>query len=169
MDTLSNKLVWFPHQTYGFSIGRLVDISAQEASVLPVAYPSQTSVRYDLFNNELNEDVSNANSIEFKYASIFPFDTLTINQLENGNYKPESLSDVDDNCALVTMNEATLLDNIRLRFMRNKIYTYVANILIAVNPYAQIEGLHSERALLDYQGKSLGALPPHVYAIGKFN
>ncbi len=44
--------------------------------------------------------------------------------------------------------------------------TYVANILIAVNPYEEIEELYSVESIRTYQGKSLGAMPPHVFAIG---
>lgn len=44
--------------------------------------------------------------------------------------------------------------------------TYVANILIAVNPYYDIPTLYSPETIKLYQGKSLGTLPPHVYAIG---
>ncbi|XP_063243579.1 myosin heavy chain 95F isoform X2 [Bacillus rossius redtenbacheri] len=73
--------------------------------------------------------------------------------------------DVDDNCALMFLNAATVLHNIRIRYMKNKIYTYVANILIAVNPYFEIKDLYSSKTIKSYQGKSLGVLPPHVFAI----
>ncbi|CAN7982239.1 unnamed protein product [Ixodes pacificus] len=73
--------------------------------------------------------------------------------------------DVDDNCALIYLNEATLFNNIKVRYNKNKIYTYVANILIAVNPYFEIPSLYSSEAIKRYQGKSLGVLPPHVFAI----
>lgn len=45
--------------------------------------------------------------------------------------------------------------------------TYVANILIAVNPYCDIPKLYGPDAIKSYKGKSLGTLPPHVYAIGE--
>lgn len=73
--------------------------------------------------------------------------------------------DVDDNCALMYLNEGTLLNNIRQRYKRDQIYTYVANILIAVNPYIEIKNLYSMDTIKKYQGKSLGVLPPHVFAI----
>uniref|UniRef100_F1KUD1 Myosin-VI n=1 Tax=Ascaris suum TaxID=6253 RepID=F1KUD1_ASCSU len=73
--------------------------------------------------------------------------------------------DVDDNCALMYLNEATLLNNCRLRYMRKQIYTYVANILISINPYEQIHDLYSSATIKNYQGKSLGQLPPHIFAI----
>lgn len=45
--------------------------------------------------------------------------------------------------------------------------SYVANILIAVNPYCEMKDLYSNNTLRSYQGKSLGETPPHVFAIGK--
>ncbi|XP_071535802.1 myosin heavy chain 95F isoform X4 [Panulirus ornatus] len=77
----------------------------------------------------------------------------------------DDTKDVDDNCALMYLNEATLLNNVRLRYNRDKIYTYVANILIAVNPYFDIPKLYTLDTIKKYQGKSLGQMPPHVFAI----
>uniref|UniRef100_A0A671USW1 Unconventional myosin-VI n=1 Tax=Sparus aurata TaxID=8175 RepID=A0A671USW1_SPAAU len=72
---------------------------------------------------------------------------------------------VEDNCSLMYLNEATLLNNIRVRYSKDKIYTFVANILIAVNPYYDIPKLYSPETIKQYRGRSLGTLPPHVYAI----
>uniref|UniRef100_A0A8D0DA06 Unconventional myosin-VI n=1 Tax=Sander lucioperca TaxID=283035 RepID=A0A8D0DA06_SANLU len=72
---------------------------------------------------------------------------------------------VEDNCSLMYLNEATLLNNIRVRYSKDKIYTFVANILIAVNPYYDIPKLYSPETISQYRGRSLGTLPPHVYAI----
>uniref|UniRef100_A0A7N8XI25 Unconventional myosin-VI n=1 Tax=Mastacembelus armatus TaxID=205130 RepID=A0A7N8XI25_9TELE len=72
---------------------------------------------------------------------------------------------VEDNCSLMYLNEATLLNNIRVRYSKDKIYTFVANILIAVNPYYDIPKLYSSETIKQYRGRSLGTLPPHVYAI----
>ncbi|KAE8603145.1 hypothetical protein XENTR_v10014237 [Xenopus tropicalis] len=72
---------------------------------------------------------------------------------------------VEDNCSLMYLNEATLLHNIQVRYSKDKIYTYVANILIAVNPYFDVPKLYTSEQIKQYHGKSLGTLPPHVYAI----
>jgi len=45
--------------------------------------------------------------------------------------------------------------------------TYTANILIALNPYYEFSDLYTSATIKRYQGKSLGTMPPHVYAIGK--
>jgi len=73
--------------------------------------------------------------------------------------------EVEDNCGLMYLNEATLLHNIKLRYNKDKIYTFVANILIAINPYDDIKNLYDAKTIKAYQGKSLGTLPPHVFAI----
>lgn len=65
------------------------------------------------------------------------------------------------------LNEATLLNNCRIRYEKKKIYTYIANILISINPYEVIPGLYADETIREYKGKSLGAMAPHIYAIGK--
>ncbi|XP_025150644.3 unconventional myosin-VI isoform X4 [Bubalus bubalis] len=77
----------------------------------------------------------------------------------------DSKKDVEDNCSLMYLNEATLLHNIKVRYSKDRIYTYVANILIAVNPYFDIPKIYSSDTIKSYQGKSLGTRPPHVFAI----
>lgn len=91
-------------------------------------------------------------TIVSRYDRVFPAD-------ENDN------KDVEDNCALMFLNEATLLNNVRIRYSKDRIYTYVANILIAINPYFEVPDLYTSANIKRYQGKSLGTLPPHVYAI----
>jgi len=95
----------------------------------------------------------------------FKHSRVTCN-LENIYYAEQhDQKDVEDNCALMYLNPATLLNNIRIRYNKDKIYTYVANILIAVNPYYEIKNLYSSETIKKYQGKSLGAVPPHVFAV----
>lgn len=173
----SNKLVWYPDSKHGYSIGRIVDIAQASVGVQPIAFPSQTSLQYKLVeSSDQQQHNRNAqtNSAEFAYKSVYPCDQLDLDNLTapkqfqaGAKQQTPSVADVDDNCALIHLNEAALLENVRVRFFRDKIYTYVAHILIAVNPYFEIEGLHSPEAILRYQGKSLGTMPPHVYAIGK--
>jgi len=72
---------------------------------------------------------------------------------------------VDDNCALMYLNVANLLNNCRNRYLKETIYTYVANILVAINPYKMKPELYNSATIKKYKGKSLGTLPPHCYAI----
>ena len=62
------------------------------------------------------------------------------------------------------LHEPGLLHNLACRYKADKIYTYTGNILIAVNPFQRLP-LYGEDILFDYIGKSIGVMPPHVYAI----
>lgn len=101
--------------------------------------------------------------------SIEPFDApgTTINSLYDRTFPAEEYDNKEcaDNCALMYLNEATLLNNIKIRYMKNEIYTFTANILISINPYYEIPDLYSKATIKKYMGKSLGTLPPHCYAI----
>lgn len=166
---IPSKLVWYPDAKHGYSIGRIVDIAQTTVGVQPVAFASQTNLQYKLAES----DSQQAPIAEFPYKSVYPCDQLDLDNLtgrsrsSKGQASDAMLVDVDDNCALIHLNEAALLENVRVRFFRDKIYCYVAHILIAVNPYFEIEGLHSPEVIQRYQGKSLGTMPPHVYAIGE--
>ena len=69
-----------------------------------------------------------------------------------------------DNTALVHLNDATILENLRARHEADEIYTYTASVLLAVNPYRDMTGLYGEAQCARYRGKHIGALPPHPYA-----
>ncbi|XP_047022842.1 myosin heavy chain 95F isoform X1 [Helicoverpa zea] len=101
-------------------------------------------------------------------ADVFPIDNKypkRVCSFEDIFPAGDPVKDVDDNCELMFLNEATLLNNILTRYKKSKIYTYVANILLAVNPYEDIPDMYSSNTIKKYQGKSLGELPPHVFAI----
>lgn len=81
--------------------------------------------------------------------------------------RPYFPSDVtyQDNAELAHLDEANILENIKCRYREDKIYTYTANVLLAVNPYKSLPGLYSEEQMAMYRGKNQGLLPPHPYAI----
>jgi len=107
--------------------------------------------------------------------SDFATDTIMVQPLNGGKIieapydsvypaEEDDDKDVEDNCGLMFLNEATLLNNLKNRFMVDKIYTYTANILLALNPYHSLD-CYTPELIKSYQGKSLGTRPPHVYAI----
>eukprot|EP00117_Sycon_ciliatum_P041054 scpid20544/ scgid30089/ Unconventional myosin-VI; Unconventional myosin-6 len=73
--------------------------------------------------------------------------------------------DYDDNCALMYLNEGNLLNNLKVRFAKDVFYTYVANILIAINPCKSVPHVYNNDVMKSYRGKSLGVMPPHVFAL----
>lgn len=66
---------------------------------------------------------------------------------------------------MVHLDDANILDNLRKRYSKDEIYTYTANVLLAVNPYKSVRRLYSREEMEKYWGKNPGSLPPHPYAI----
>lgn len=72
--------------------------------------------------------------------------------------------DYSDLCQLPDLTEQTLLENLKARFERSHIYTYVGSILIAVNPF-KFYPIYNPKYVRLYQNRRLGDLPPHIFAV----
>ncbi|XP_078740405.1 unconventional myosin-IXa-like isoform X7 [Lampetra fluviatilis] len=80
-------------------------------------------------------------------------------------FLPQPLQqDYDDLCRLPDLNERTLLDNLRVRFKQEKIYTYVGTILIAVNPFKFLP-IYNPKYVQLYDNHELGKQEPHIFAV----
>ena len=77
--------------------------------------------------------------------------------------------DVPDHCQLVHLSPPTLLENTRVRFENDKIYTYVGDILVAVNPFKWISGIYDTSVMEQCKGKKLHntSCGPHVFSISE--
>ena len=137
---MERENVWVADPIAGFVRGRIVDLNEDGATVEPVDQTPSPGHR------------GKPKPIVASFDRIYPAED-------------DDSKDVDDNCGLMYLNEATLLNNIKIRYNKDKIYTYVANILVAINPYSDIRDLYSSKTIKLYQGKSLGTMPPHIFAI----
>uniref|UniRef100_A0A3Q3R4P0 Myosin motor domain-containing protein n=1 Tax=Monopterus albus TaxID=43700 RepID=A0A3Q3R4P0_MONAL len=87
-----------------------------------------------------------------------------------GNFNGEEggsifIEDCDDLCNLQTVTEESVLEALRQRFYRLKIYTYAGNILIAVNPNKFLPVYYNPMYVKMYENQPLGKLSPHIFAI----
>uniref|UniRef100_A0A7N6FM85 Myosin IXb n=1 Tax=Anabas testudineus TaxID=64144 RepID=A0A7N6FM85_ANATE len=71
----------------------------------------------------------------------------------------------DDLCNLETLTEENVLQVLRQRFHRRKIYTYARNILIAVNPNKVLPVYYNPKYVKMYENQPLGKLSPHIFAM----
>ena len=75
------------------------------------------------------------------------------------------LSETDDLARHDGLEEEGLNEALKQRFINDRIYTYVGDILIAVNPYAKLS-LYNEVDSKRYTNVASKAdFPPHLYAI----
>nr|XP_020655826.1 unconventional myosin-Ig [Pogona vitticeps] len=62
----------------------------------------------------------------------------------------------------VTMED--FMENLKLRFEKGRIYTYIGEVVVSVNPYKQME-LYGKEVIEQYRGRELYERPPHLYAV----
>ncbi|NXJ92310.1 MYO15 protein, partial [Corythaixoides concolor] len=78
--------------------------------------------------------------------------------------EPQEEDGLEDMTQLEDLQEAAVLSNIRTRFERQLIYTYIGSILVSVNPY-RLCNIYGTEQVLQYEGRALGENPPHLFAI----
>ncbi|XP_065191365.1 myosin-IIIa-like [Sycon ciliatum] len=89
--------------------------------------------------------------------------------MEEGASAEEELDlcwDDDDLSALPELDEATLLRKLHERYDRGRIYSYVGDILIAINPFRRIPLYDDKHHELYNRMDSMQDVAPHIFAIG---
>ncbi|KAB1266477.1 Unconventional myosin-XV [Camelus dromedarius] len=71
---------------------------------------------------------------------------------------------VEDMTQLEDLQETTVLSNLKTRFERDLIYTYIGSILVSVNPYRMF-GIYGPEQVQQYSGRALAENPPHLFAV----
>ncbi|CAL8308382.1 unnamed protein product [Lota lota] len=79
-------------------------------------------------------------------------------------FLPPPQNDFADLCNLPVLNEDSILENLRTRFNKKKIYTYAGSILIAINPFKFLP-IYNPKYVKMYENHQLGKLEPHIFAI----
>ena len=57
-----------------------------------------------------------------------------------------------------------IVDHLQRRFSQGQIYTYIGDILIAVNPYAEM-GIYTDAEAKLYRSRGKMDHPPHIFAV----
>nr|XP_021516299.1 unconventional myosin-IXb isoform X6 [Meriones unguiculatus] len=102
-------------------------------------------------------------SIQYLHMQLLAQPTAARRLVERG-LLPRPQADFDDLCNLPELTEANLLQNLKLRFMQHKIYTYAGSILVAINPFKFLP-IYNPKYVKMYENQQLGKLEPHVFAL----
>ncbi|XP_044736982.1 myosin-IIIa-like [Chrysoperla carnea] len=70
---------------------------------------------------------------------------------------------VDDLAALELLSEDVIVEQLFRRFELQQIYTYIGDILLAVNPFCDL-GLYTIQKQKIYKGQARSNNPPHIFA-----
>ncbi|XP_046401515.1 myosin-I heavy chain isoform X2 [Ischnura elegans] len=73
---------------------------------------------------------------------------------------------VPDMTVISDIDEMGINKNLQVRYDRDQIYTYTGTILVAVNPYKELDIYNAEQ-VFQYQGRKMAALEPHVFALAQ--
>lgn len=91
---------------------------------------------------------------------------FVLQQTDGGG--PEDGGGVDvynDLCDLQAVSQESILEALRQRFHRLKIYTYARNVLIAINPNKFLPVYYNPKYIKMYEKQPLGQLSPHIFAV----
>uniref|UniRef100_G3WLT4 non-specific serine/threonine protein kinase n=1 Tax=Sarcophilus harrisii TaxID=9305 RepID=G3WLT4_SARHA len=86
---------------------------------------------------------------------------------KKSNYSKASVpspKDVDDLATLEVLDEKTVSEQLQKCYSRDQIYIYVGDILIAINPFQNLD-LYSTKYSKLYIGAKRTANPPHIFAV----
>ncbi|XP_022083614.1 unconventional myosin-X-like isoform X5 [Acanthaster planci] len=72
---------------------------------------------------------------------------------------------LEDMAKLTDLQDHSILENLKLRYDHDQIYTYIGSILAALNPYKALPSYYDKDVMLAYDKRHIGELPPHIYAI----
>ncbi|XP_023125641.2 unconventional myosin-Ih [Amphiprion ocellaris] len=71
---------------------------------------------------------------------------------------------IQDFVLLDETTEAAFLTNLKKRFSKDLIYTYVGTLIVSVNPYKELD-IYNKKQMDTYMGVNFFELPPHIYAL----
>lgn len=77
--------------------------------------------------------------------------------------QPEKMY-TDDLATLEVLTEDAIVEQLQKRYTQNQIYTYIGDILVAVNPFTDV-GIYTNKTQQIYQGRCRSDNPPHIYAV----
>lgn len=67
----------------------------------------------------------------------------------------------------ILLDEVTMeqfMENLKLRFEKGRIYTFIGEVVVSVNPYREMD-IYGKESIEAYRGRELYENPPHLYSV----
>uniref|UniRef100_H2YH64 Myosin motor domain-containing protein n=1 Tax=Ciona savignyi TaxID=51511 RepID=H2YH64_CIOSA len=77
---------------------------------------------------------------------------------------PPKFSMIEDMANMTYLNEASVLNNLKLRYEKFLIYTYSGLFCVTINPYKMLP-VYESYVVGCYKGKRRAEMPPHIFSI----
>ncbi|KAJ6659797.1 hypothetical protein lerEdw1_018513 [Lerista edwardsae] len=90
--------------------------------------------------------------------------TVTVKKDDVQQMNPPKFYQATDMADMTFLNEASVLDNLRQRYILMRIYTYSGLFCVTVNPYKWLP-IYGSRVAQMYKGKKRTEMPPHLFSI----
>ena len=165
IESTYKRMIWIPDKIHGWS---LVNILYYHSNLDQV----EVEINRD---NKSRSSSSNGGGADDNGSMTIVTMNQTVNLSDTHVFDSSHVLDLDDLCMMNNMHEAPLLDLLKRRFRKNKIYTLSGSVLISLNPYQLIPGLYDspeDHISLNLHtklslkiSKNSPTPPPHVYGI----
>ncbi|XP_071106369.1 myosin heavy chain, striated muscle-like [Haliotis cracherodii] len=91
-------------------------------------------------------------------------ETKTLKRDDIQSMNPPKFEKIEDIANMTYLNEASVLHNLRARYVAGLIYTYSGLFCIAINPYRRLP-IYIMSVVDKYRGKRKTEMPPHLFSI----
>uniref|UniRef100_A0A8C4DHL7 Myosin IHa n=1 Tax=Dicentrarchus labrax TaxID=13489 RepID=A0A8C4DHL7_DICLA len=107
----------------------------------------------------------NLDSLVVHFAALRLIQLVAQGQLDmEGALTARDRVGIQDFVLLDETTEAAFLSNLKKRFSKDLIYTYIGTLLVSVNPYKELD-IYNKKQMEVYMGVNFFELPPHIYAL----
>ena len=171
-----NDLIWISHETEAWVPGKVLSVVSNSKIIVQGdggSYYKNENITIDLENSENNEKKTSPSKKKLRRFNsssreVFGMQNLKVlPRYKANNNTVDSGKTADAMGTLVHLHEASILNNIRKRFEKNFIYTSTGIMIVAMNPYKNLD-IYGTKVINKYRGENLSSgskLQPHLYLV----